>query len=216
VAGRARLAGLAAVLAFALAAPLAGSAADDRGLERLQTFLERTQSMRAGFRQEIVDAAGAVVESSSGRMALKRPNRFRWDYTDPYVRVVVADGERLWLYEADLQQATVRPLTAGLGETPAALLTGDRAALERFTVEQEWSEGGLEWVRLAPRSAESDFEAVAVGFAGDRPAQLDIRDRLGQQTRIHFSEVQLNARLADDAFTFEVPAGVDVIREGGQ
>jgi outer membrane lipoprotein carrier protein len=216
VAGRARLAGLGAALVLALTAPLTASAAGGGGLERLQTFLERTQSMRAAFRQDIVDAAGAVVESSSGRMVLKRPDRFRWDYTDPYARAVVADGTSLWLYEADLQQATVRPLTAGLGETPAALLTGDRAALERFAVEKEWSEGGLDWVRLAPRSAESDFEAVAVGFAGDRPARLDIRDRLGQQTRVVFSEVELNVRLADDAFAFAVPEGVDVIREGGQ
>ncbi len=100
-------------------------------MDRLRNFLEHVQTMRAAFRQEVVNGK-QVVEEARGHVALKRPGRFRWDYEQPYQRVVVADGERLWLYEADLAQVTVRPLAAGLGETPAALLTGERDVLERF------------------------------------------------------------------------------------
>lgn len=200
------------LLAGAASAPVA--AAPPGGLERLQAFLDRVQSMRAEFRQEIVNADQAVVETATGRMALKRPGRFRWDYRQPYERAVVADGTRLWLYEADLQQVTVRPLTAGLGETPAALLTGERGILDRFEFVSSWAGDDLLWVRLKPRSADADFESVAIGFAGDKPARFELDDRLGQRTRIILADVTLNPPVAEAEFRFQVPAGVDVIREG--
>lgn len=211
----ARRARLAALLAGALAFPAALAAATPQsGLDRLRAFLERAQTLRAEFSQEIVDANRQVVETARGRVVLKRPGRFRWDYQAPYERVVLADGERLWLYEADLQQVTVRPLTAGLGETPAALLTGGREILERFEVVSSWSGEDLAWVRLKPRSTDSDFDAVAIGFRGADPVRLEIDDRLGQQTRIALSAIATNRPVGDDTFRFEVPAGVDVIREG--
>jgi chaperone LolA len=207
---RRALAGIAVVLAAFTAAP--APAADE--LARLKSFLERVQSMRASFRQEIAGEGGEITETSRGTMALARPSRFRWDYVEPYERAVVADGEKLWLYEADLQQVTVRPLAAGLGETPAALLTGDRAVLDRFELVESWSSDGVAWVRLKPRSTDSDFESVAIGFSGDKPVELRIDDRLGQQTRLFLSDIELNPKLAASAFAFEPPAGVDVIREG--
>lgn len=204
-------AGLAAAGAVA-----ASPAADSQpGMTRLRNFLEHAQSMRAAFSQEVVNGNQEVVEQSSGHVSLMRPGRFRWDYEQPYKRLVVADGERLWLYEADLEQVTVRRLAAGLGETPAALLTGERDVLDRFEYVSSWSGDRVTWVRLKPRSADSDFESVAIGFAaGDKPVELELNDRLGQQTRVHLSEVEMNVKIADDAFHFQVPAGVDVIREG--
>jgi outer membrane lipoprotein carrier protein len=205
----------AALLAAALVLAAPGGAAEPPpGLERLRKFLGRVQTLRADFTQEIVDADKQVVETARGRVALQRPGRFRWDYESPYERVVLADGEHLWLYEADLQQATVRPLTAGLGETPAALLTGGREVLERFEVVSSWSGEDLAWVKLKPRSTDSDFDAVSIGFRGDQPVRLEIDDRLGQQTRIALGAISTNQPLAAGTFRFEVPAGVDVIREG--
>jgi outer membrane lipoprotein carrier protein len=212
----------AGVRACMLATLLAGSAllpaqaADPSGvaMERLRNFLDRVQSMRANFRQEIVDSAGAVVQASRGTMVLKRPGRCRWDYEEPFQRVVIADGRQLWLYEADLEQVTVRPLTAGLGETPAGLLTGERGMLDRFEYVSSWSGEGISWVRLKPKSADSDFDAVAIGFAGEKPVQLELNDRLGQQTRVTFTDIRLNESIAEKTFHLDVPEGVDVIREG--
>jgi outer membrane lipoprotein carrier protein len=183
-------------------------------MDRLRNFLERVQTMRASFRQEVVRGAEQATEEARGHVTLKRPGRFRWDYEQPYQRVVLADGQKLWLYEADLEQVTVRPLAAGLGETPAALLTGGRDILERFDYVSSWSGDRLTWVRLKPRAADSDFDSVAIAFAGDTPVQLELNDRLGQQTRLYLSDVRTNVSVADDTFHFEVPAGVDVIREG--
>jgi outer membrane lipoprotein carrier protein len=169
--------------------------------------------MQATFRQEVV-SGDEIAQKARGRFALKRPGRFRWDYQQPYERVVVGDGERLWLYEADLEQVTVRPLRAGLGETPASLLTGEPNVLDRFEYVSSWSGEGIAWVRLKPRAAESDFDSIAIGFAGDRPVQLELNDRLGQQTRVFFSDIELNRPIDDATFRFDVPGGVDVIREG--
>lgn len=197
--------------AFAPAVPAAGP---EPGLAVLEAFLDRVRTLTADFRQETVDADGQVVETARGELALQRPGRFRWDYREPFERLVLADGERLWLYEADLEQVTVRALGAGLGETPAALLTGERSALERFELVTSWRGEDLAWVRLAPRSADADFESVAIGFAGTTPVRFELADRLGQQTRIVFSDVKLNPALPDSRFRFEPPPGVDVIREG--
>ncbi len=200
-----------AATALATAAPATPDA-----MARLQGFLERTRSMQANFRQEVRNGDQQVVDRAEGRMILKRPGRFRWDYERPYERVIVADGQQLWLYEADLDQVTVRPLTDSLGETPAALLTGDRKTLERFELVSSWSGEGLAWVRLRPRAADADFGSVAVAFAGERPVELVLEDRLGQQTHIYLSDVRLNVAMADDRFIFKVPPGADVIHAAGR
>jgi outer membrane lipoprotein carrier protein len=205
----------AALLAASCLAPAAtAEETPAAAMNRLRGFLDRVQSMRADFRQEILNAGPGAAQTARGRVVLKRPGRFRWDYLDPYERVVVADGKQLWLYEADLEQVTVRPLAEGLGETPAGLLTGERDMLERFEYVSSWSGEGIAWVRLKPRSADSDFDSVAIAFDGERPVQLEINDRLGQQTRVVFSDIELNVPVAEQAFRFEVPPGVDVIREG--
>lgn len=190
-----------------------GLAADDPGLVRLQGFLERVNTMEARFRQEVLDSRGNVVETSTGTVRLQRPGRFRWDYQDPFQRVIVADGERIWLYEADLEQVTVRRLDEGIGDTPAALITGRTGVLERFEVQRSWQAGGLLWVALAPRSRDTDFAGVRLGFDGERLQNLELDDRLGQQTRVRFSGIRLNPPLPAETFRFTAPPGVDVIDE---
>ncbi len=204
---------LIAIIAALLVAQLA-AAAGEPSLARLQYFIGHVQSMRADFRQVQADDSGERLEESRGQMTFLRPGRFRWDYYEPYERSVVADGERLWLYEADLDQVTVRPLADGLGETPAALLTGGDDILERFEPVESWTAENIAWVRLRPRSADSDFESVAVGFSAEQLVQIEINDRLGQQTRVHFSGISVNPQIDEKGFRFEVPKGADVIREG--
>jgi outer membrane lipoprotein carrier protein len=144
---------------------------------------------------------------------LKKPGRFRWDYEEPYERVISADGERVWLYEADLDQVTVRRLDAGLGETPAALLTGTADVLDHFQYRGSMIADDVRWLRLEPEAAESDFAAIELGFVGGDLRGILLMDRLGQKTRIDFDEVDTEATVADDLFRFEPPPGVDVIDE---
>ncbi len=167
--------------------------------------------MDGRFRQQVIDSRQQVLEDTSGSVAMQRPGRFRWNYDAPFERVIASDGEKVWLYEADLAQVTIRRLSAGIGDTPAALLTGKESVLERFRVDKSWSEGGLALVRLLPRSADSDFAAVTLGFDGRVLRRLLLDDRLGQQTRIDLTGVRINPRLPPELFRFVPPPGADVI-----
>lgn len=203
------------LLCCALACSMGGAAAatrpDDPGLQRLRSFLTGVTTLRADFRQRVVDSRQQIVEDSSGRVLMQRPGRFRWDYQQPYARVIVSDGTRLWLYEADLEQVIIRQLQAGLGDTPAALLTGKQNVLERFDVSKSWQADGLQWISLVPKAADADFAAVRLGFDGPRLVNLELDDRLGQQTQLEFSRVEINPRLDDKSFDFGIPPGADVI-----
>lgn len=195
-----------------LSGPAVGAPADE-GLARLQTFMTEVQSMQARFEQTVFDSSQQLLEEAGGQVLLARPGRFRWDYESPYERVVLADGERLWFYEADLEQVTVRRLGEALGETPAALLSGDLAVLERFEVVAGGEAGGVYRVTLQPRAADADFAAVTVAFSGSKPVELILDDRLGQRTHLQFSDIRLNVSIGKTDFRFAVPPGADVIGE---
>jgi len=197
-------------LVLVSAAAVAASAADE-GEGRLRRFIADVRSLDGRFSQQVLDSRQQVIEETSGSVAMERPGRFRWHYDAPFERVIVADGDKVWLYEADLEQVTIRRLSSGIGDTPAALLTGKESVLERFTVEKSATEGQLLLVRLVPRSADSDFAAVTLGFDGSLLRRLLFEDRLGQQTRIDLTGVRINPRLAPELFRFEPPPGADVI-----
>jgi outer membrane lipoprotein carrier protein len=189
----------------------ANDRASDAGVTRLRSFLGTVQGMEGKFHQQVIDSRQQVLEDASGSVVMQRPGRFRWNYETPFERVIVADGDKVWLYEADLDQVIIRRLTSGIGDTPAALLTGKETVLERFTVEKSWMEDGLAMVRLLPRSADTDFAGVTLGFDGPELRRLLLDDRLGQQTRIDFSAVRINPRLSPEVFRFQTPSGADVI-----
>jgi outer membrane lipoprotein carrier protein len=206
---------LIAVTLMALAAPALAeeSTADSDGLNRLRAYLENLDSIRADFRQEVINSDREIIEETRGTVLLKKPGRFRWHYVEPFERIIVADGTRIWLYEADLQQVTVRKLSTELGETPAALLTGDTSALEQFEYVGSEPIAGLEWMHLQPRATGSDFKSIGLAFDGNTLVQLALDDRLGQRTRIYLTAIEHPAALSDDEFHFDIPDGVDVIGE---
>jgi len=185
--------------------------ADESRMALVSAYLESMDELRAEFLQEIIDVDETVIERASGSVSLKKPGQFRWDYREPYERVIVADGIKVWLYEADLEQVTIRDLNADVDDTPAALLTGSPAALDQFEFVTSWMRGELEWVQLEPKAREADFASVDLGFLKDELVQLEFIDRLGQRTRIVFSEIDRAPSLAADEFEFEIPEGADVI-----
>jgi chaperone LolA len=186
------------------------------GRERVERFL-RLDGLQAQFKQVLTDRNGQVVDQSSGTLSIRRPNRFRWDYREPYQQVVVADGARIWLYDADLEQVTVRQLDDTLSATPAMLLSGEGNLEDNFTVTQVTREGrdtgtdAIEWVRMEPRRNDTDFKWVQLGFAADTLRFMQLADKLGQTTVLEFSQLERNPVLDPSRFTFTVPPGADVI-----
>lgn len=181
---------------------------------QLRAFLAETVTLEAGFSQVLVDT-GDRAQVSEGRFYLHRPHRFRWDYQLPTPQLVVADGEHLWLYDPDLEQATVRRLDDGLSGTPAMLLSGTGELEDSFQLGAAYREDGLDWVELKPHSESADFAGLRVGFDGGQLAAMELMDALGQWTVIRFSELKLNQPIDPALFQFVPPPGADVIRDEG-
>lgn len=189
------------------------SAAAGEGTERLNEFYREVRSLQAHFDQVVFDEAGEVVQESGGEVALQRPDRFRWDYRRPYRQLIVGDGQRVWIYDPELQQVTVKPLDGAGGNTPSLVLSGTRPLEESFQIREAGRRDGLAWVELVPREAEADFQAVRIGF-GEELEVMELTDNFGQVTRIRFRDLKRNPALDPALFEFTVPAGVDVVREG--
>lgn len=201
--------GLCAVLL--LNAGVAARAADD-AVARVDAQLAGLATFTAEFVQIVRDRDGELVDRSSGTFSLARPNRFRWDYRHPYEQTIVADGKRLWLYDADLAQVTVRVLEAGLGSTPAMLLSGAGRIGDAFVSAGIERDGARTWYRLTPKEGGSDFELVSLAFDGTGSlAAMQLRDKLGQTTQVDFARVQRNRELDESQFRFVPPPGADVI-----
>jgi chaperone LolA len=211
---------LAAATITAIAAAGAGAqpaGTDDtaKGFATLEAFLGGVRSLTADFTQELYSADERLLETETGTFSLERPNRFRWSYVEPSELLVVADGEKLWMYDVELAQATVAPLDESAASSPAMLLSGDRGIRETFNVVRTYTLDGLEWVKLAPKADASDFVSVLIGFRDNAPRQLELVDGLNQVTRIQFANVVLNPQLAPTVFQFAPPPGVDVIGNDG-
>ena len=202
---------LSAVLVCAFGAGAAQAADGEAALKR---FLEGVQSLQANFSQVQSDERGKLLQSSTGRMWLARPGRFRWNYARPYVQEIVCDGSRVWLYDPDLAQVTVRPAEEALKGTPAALLSQRAALVDAFKIEDAGSDGRLKKLVLKPRSADSDFKQIELWLDGDLPMRMKFLDPLGGSTEVSFSDLSSNRKLDAALFRFTPPKGVEVV-EGG-
>jgi len=201
--------------ALLLVSSVAGAA--DDALARVDAYLGSLKTLSADFEQVVRDDKGQITSRASGKLTIARPDRFRWDYREPYLQTIVADGSKLWLYDADLQQVTVRPLEQGLGSTPAMLLSGSGKAADAFTAGGIQQRGEYAWCTLLPRQHGSDFERVSLAFdaKGDLVA-MELVDKLGQATEIGFHDLVRNRRVDPSAFRFVPPKGADIIGNPGR
>lgn len=177
----------------------------------LARFLDGVTSYQANFTQLQTDERGMKIQSSAGTMALSRPGKFRWQYAAPAEQLIVTDGVKLWLYDQDLKQVTIRPAEEALQGTPAALLSQKKTLTETFTVSDEGDADGVKNLKLVPKSKESDFQDVSLWLKGGAPVRMVFRDTLGGATDITFTQGKTNTRLDAGLFKFTPPKGVEVI-----
>ena len=206
-------------LVVAVSLALAGSAWAG-GMESLEGFVKTVKSGRADFTQTVTapsrDGEPSRVKTSTGTFEFQRPGKFKFDYKKPFAQSIVADGQTLWLYDADLNQVTQRPQAQTLGSTPAALIAAapDLRALQNdFTLEAGPDRDGLQWVKATPKSKDGQLQSVQVGFQGDALAALEILDSFGQRSVLRFSKVEVNPSLAASTFAFKAPAGADIVKQ---
>jgi outer membrane lipoprotein carrier protein len=196
---------------LALSPAGAGEHDADDGVAGLRAFLAGTTTFEAAFVQSLSANGDVEPQVSRGRFYLKRPGRFRWDYQEPAEQLVVSDGERIWMFDRDLDQVTVRPVDESLRGTPAMLLSGEASLDESFAVIGSRTEDGVQYVDLEPLQPSPEFESLTVGLAAGEIVSMELLDGIGQRSRIEFSDRQRNPSLEDALFRFEPPPGVDVI-----
>jgi outer membrane lipoprotein carrier protein len=198
------------LLVFALLLPGAVSAAT---IEQLKSLLEQTTTARARFAQMVLDRNMQKLQQATGTMQFARPGKFRWEYDKPYEQVIVSDGARVWLYDKDLNQVTVRKYDRALGSSPAALLAGSNEIEKSYRFTSLGTQDGLDWLEAVPRTQDTAFERVKLGFGKEGLEAMELRDQFGQITVIKFSTIERNAKIPPEAFTFTPPKGADVISE---
>ncbi len=188
-------------------------AAHADSIERFKTFLRDTQSARAAFEQQVYGRGGKLVQESKGAFVFQRPGRFRWSYAEPVDQLIVGDGERVWIYDRDLNQVTVRKLSRALGSTPAALLAGAADVESAFELRDAGQRDGLEWLEARPKESDAGFEVIRMGFGPDGVQAMQLVDHFGHTTQLRFSNLQRNPKVDPAEFRFEPPKGADVLGE---
>jgi outer membrane lipoprotein carrier protein len=200
---------------------MCATAAHAGAIDKLKTFIATTRSAQADFTQEVLDQNGKRIQGASGIMQFQRPGKFRWTYQKPYEQLIVGDGSKFWLYDADLNQVTVRKLDAALGSSPAALLSGNNEIERDFVLAEDGNRDGLEWLQATPKGKgpgnkeqDSSFNSILMAFnAQAELAVMELNDMFGHKTVLRFSAMQRNPKLAGKLFQFTPPKGADVLSD---
>lgn len=185
--------------------------AADAQTQPLIDYTDNLSTFSAQFEQTVYDSDSNPLQQSSGAVKLKRPGQFVWNYVAPSVQDIVSDGTNVWLYDRDLEQVTVSPITERASGTPLALLTGTASITEGFAVAALGEQNGISWYELNANDTNADFETIYLGLANGELTVMELRDSFGQATQIKFTDIQSGADIPDSDFAFIPPEGVDVI-----
>jgi outer membrane lipoprotein carrier protein len=193
----------------------AGAAhAADTARAQLDAFAKGLHSLSGNFSQTVYDANGRTAQASHGTLALQAPRQFRWDTQAPYRQLIVADGRKVWIYDPELEQVTVRDQGSEEAHSPLTVLT-DLSQLDRdFKAGEQGERDGLQWLRLTSRASDPQFQYADIGFADNAPRRMVFKDTLGNRTEIVFTDWQRNPQLPADTFSFTPPEGTDVVGDG--
>lgn len=208
---RASAASMLCGLALCVAGPALADSSDPA--QQLSQLLEPLHTYSGDFQQQIEDNNGQAQQKSSGHMWLARPGKFRWVVNEPYSQTVVSDGKKVYLYDPDLQQVTIRTLDPKVTSTPALLLSGSADQLTNDYSVSERDAGSSQIFTLTPHDRGSLFRSLDLTFNGKNLTSLNMTDASGQRTAISFSRVQQNISVDTSQFVFHIPKGADVVNE---
>lgn len=199
--------------AVVLALPAAAGAT---ALEQFRSFVAVTKAARGEFVQRQlkgVEGAQRAGADSAGTFMFARPGRFIWTYQKPYEQLLQADGDRLYIYDKDLNQVIVRPLGDALGSSPAAILFGSNDLEKNFSLKEAGRRDGMEWLEATPKTRDTSFERIGIGMKDGVPHMMELRDTFGQVSVLTFTNFEKNPAMAADQFRFVVPKGADVLQQ---
>lgn len=183
----------------------------DVSRDMLEEFLNNTSSMKAKFRQQLVDNKGILLQESAGTFILKRPGKFQWDYQLPYPQQIVSNGNKIWIYDSELEQVSIRNYEQVLSGAPVILLDQRKKLDVDFNVAEKGLVRGQYWVVLTPKSADNEFKQIEVGMQRNVLRTMKLKDNFDQTTIIEFDNLESNPELDNKLFEFIVPRGTDVV-----
>lgn len=201
------------LLVSALAMGAVSAHADDKDVARLTQLLEKSQTITARFSQLTLDASGTSLQEANGEMAVKRPGLFYWHTDAPQEQVVVSDGQKVTLWDPDLEQATIKKLDVRLSQTPALLLSGDVSKISQSFDISSKEQGEVTDFTLKPKTKDTLFDSLRVSFRKGLINDMQLVDSVGQRTNILFNGVKANEAIPASKFKFDVPKGADIIQE---
>lgn len=181
-------------------------------LNSLQTFYSTVNTLKAKFRQTVFDTDQQIIDQSRGILYIARPGKFRWEYSAPLAQTIISDGEKIWIHDIELEQVTVKNYQQTLAGTPAELLAGSGDLSSQYVLEAiEDTSDGLEWLSLTPKSDDTQFEEIRIGFKDDMLVTMRLSDSFQRTTQLNFDELDENASINLSLFSFEVPDNIDVL-----
>jgi len=192
-----------------------GSVYAGQGPQKLNEFLNDVDDVRAKFEQSFLNTETAQTGRFQGTFSLSRPNKFRWDYTEPQPKVILADGDTVHIIEDDLQQVTYISQETALKGTPASILISQKNIDDKFEIIDIGESQGMDWVELIPRDEDSQFTRILIAFLADELRRMELSDKFGQITRFQFYDVERNPAFEKDLFVFKRLQGYDLIMGDG-
>ncbi len=196
-----------ALLALALSSSI--GLANAGAIDALKKFNSDADGLSGSFSQTV--KSKKKTQTTSGTFKILRPGLFRWEYTKPYQQVIVGDGKTIWLYDVDLKQVTKSNQNQAIGDSPAAILSNKAALDASYSLKEDGSTGGVDYVLATPKKNNAGYQFIRIGFKGDALNDMQLKDSFGNQTSISFSGLNTKPGLARSAFTFTPPKGVDVL-----
>jgi len=191
--------------------PIFGSVLASDAIQHLDKFFAEVNSFQGQFIQIVYDENGEVIQEAEGDVALDKPGKFRWQYTQPYPQLILADGEYLWIYDEELLQASAKPIDTALGNAPIMLLTNVRPLEDDFDIKDAGIKEGLDWVELTPLVQDTEFHKIHIGLDEQGVKKMELQDHFSQKTVIEFTNLKTNVAFAPDQFKFIAAEGVDVV-----
>lgn len=185
----------------------------DNAKDPLQYFLTDLKTLEAKFVQILINENAEELEKTEGVLYLKSPRSFYWHYQKPYLQKIISNGNRLWIFDEDLEQVTIKNIDNSISKTPAGIILADDSIQEHFVQTSLGVIENFDWIELTPRYIEAQYDYIKIGFNKNKLGMMIIADNLGQTTRIDFSSVQKNTALSASFFNFDIPKNIDIFDE---
>lgn len=176
----------------------------------LQNFVNQLNTFSADFTQTQPEEELFKSNESNGTFLLKRPGQLVWQYTKPEQQVITIDGANVWVYDADLDQVTVRAVSEIQNDLPLSWLLFNEPIEAKYTIIKGSNLRGIQWFNLAPKS-NTFFQSIDVGMKDGVLTEVHMYQTANNVTKVRFHNIKVNPAIPEQRFEFKAPKGVDMI-----